>query len=98
VSAYTHAASDALAHADTCEDPGADGRSDRYGGAGIHRSDSHGRADADAADHAVTDAVPGAGVTEPRTRGARVVRIRRDDRFSCVDLASLPQLTSAPTP
>lgn len=56
---------------------------------------THQRADTDAGDDRIADAVSGCSVAEPRSRGARIVRIRRNDRFLCVDLASLPELTSA---
>lgn len=91
-------------HADACpdEDPKAHGGSDPD-------ADSHLDTDAerhcvgpdigtdiDAAADGDADAVTSAGLAEPRTRRARSVRIGSDDRFGCVDLAPLPELSRIP--
>jgi hypothetical protein len=54
--------------------------------------DDHRRTDADGRHHAVADTITRTTVTEPRTRGARTVRVGRDDRFCCMDLAPVSQL------
>jgi hypothetical protein len=91
LSAKSHSASadgDAAAHA--CS------RDERAGYAGADdvpgAVDTHRRADRNTASSGHADPDAGRQFAEPRPRGARIVRIRRDDRVRRVDLAPLPQL------
>jgi hypothetical protein len=91
---------DLLPYADADGDTQADARADTGAGcdteafgdtvAHIGRCAENGRAHAESDTDTHTDTDACSCVTESRARGARIVRVRRDDRFRCVDLASLP--------